>query len=568
MSIVLDKDHPVQIIDFGRDGTGGHLVFDVLGFCPGTIIAFSYSSHPDGLSEDGDFTFETRATYLGDDFILPILPASATRRDDFEINRNGKYEAPLLQGLLRYARITLKGGKSSFAEIGSLHFENRGTYATEPVTGEFNSSCGLLNRIWRSGMRTTALAAVPARDEPLTVTSRGGKACLGRSLPYLSDGAKRDRLVWSGDLWWGAINLFYGFSAAVPYLSGSLRMLAANQTPKGYIPACPRPETAPPPEAEDYGPFPSDEFAAWFIPAVYENHLYRGDDGLLKELLPAMERLMDYLVSHSCPENGLFEQRPETAKNAGALRFGEDSLHHRAYMNVLLLSCLEIMSSLSERGEYFAALAARLKKTIQKLFLLEGGGLAFSLESPAFSGEATALWHTLVESERGRYPYGKYSQIWHGKFQALAIRAIFENGMADEAIEAIESHNWPKTAAPEWRGLATAYECMYPHTSGWGDEAHPDAAISGILSKYLLGVSPLSPGFKTFAFKPCKSGKISFCSGKVPTPHGTIEAYWRHEKGNWLVRVLSPDSISGKLLLPGFPPKDIPGGHFEGTFPG
>ena len=55
-----------------------------------------------------DLLYATRATYLGEDFILPILPASADRYDLFEVTTAGIYRAALQQGVVRYARVTVE----------------------------------------------------------------------------------------------------------------------------------------------------------------------------------------------------------------------------------------------------------------------------------------------------------------------------------------------------------------------------------------------------------------------------------------------------------------------------
>lgn len=51
------------------------------------------------------------------------------------------------------------------------------------------------------------------------------------SRPFLADGAKRDRLPWSGDLDWAGRNVYYAFSDT-RYMLESLRMFARHQTPE------------------------------------------------------------------------------------------------------------------------------------------------------------------------------------------------------------------------------------------------------------------------------------------------------------------------------------------------
>jgi hypothetical protein len=61
---------------------------------------------------------------------------------------------------------------------------------------------------------------------------------------------------------------------------------------------------------------------------------------------------------------------------------------------------------------------------------------------------------------------------------------------------------------------------------------------------YILGVKPLSPGFKTFAVEPV-AGEIRQVSGSIPTPSGDIKVSWHiniDEQGN--------KSPQGKIIYP------------------
>ena len=104
--------------------------------------------------------------------------------------------------------------------------------------------------------------AIPARTSPLHLVTPVTNVVLGTTYAYLSDGAKRDRLVWSGDLWWAQYNMYAAFASDSPYMPGSLRMLAENQTPEGYVQACPYPESHGPLKDGDYGPFASERAAS------------------------------------------------------------------------------------------------------------------------------------------------------------------------------------------------------------------------------------------------------------------------------------------------------------------
>ena len=529
LSWPVGGERPVVVLDFGPDCEGGYPAFTTSDIEGAPTVRVSYACHPGGLCDTGDFTHETRATYLGPEVNLPIAPANTNRHDLFRIERPGRYTAPLQQGLVRYVRLALDIPGTAVT-ISDFALENRGTHATEPPVGAFDCSDPRLAAIWRMSVRTCQLAAIPARDAPVEVAAH-----CAATHAYLSDGAKRDRLVWSGDLWWAQRNMYAAWGYDNPYMPGSLRMLAENRTPEGYIQACPYPESHGPLASGDYGPFPSDEFAAWFVPVFWDHILHSGDRDLAVELFPAVRGLVAYLRLH-CRADGLFEQRPETSKHASALDFGEASVWHRAYMNILLWKTYRDAASLADWLEEGAlatdwrAAADALAPVIRTVFWdAEKGRFLGALEGDLYEGEANALalatrFCTPDEADAIRRTIVRHP---HGKFQALFIRGLFEYGFADDAMAHLWEHGWKDVLAPAWQGPRLTSECMSLHTRGWGDEAHPDTAIAGILTNYILGVEPTAPGFATYNVRPQPSAGVTSASGIVPTPWGRIHISWR-----------------------------------------
>ncbi len=103
-----------------------------------------------------------------------------------------------------------------------------------------------------------------------------------RTLSSIVDGGKRDRLLWTGDLYFGQRNVYYA-SGNPTYMRDSIKMMAFNQTPEGYVHASPYAERSVPPPSGDFGPFPSDEFAAWLAPVAWDHLLYTDDVETLKK---------------------------------------------------------------------------------------------------------------------------------------------------------------------------------------------------------------------------------------------------------------------------------------------
>lgn len=383
-----------------------------------------------------------------------------------------------------------------------------------------------------------------------------------RTLPYLADGAKRDRLIWSGDLYWAERNCFYAY-ANDRFLRGSLQMLAFNQTPEGYVEACPYAENVVPPASGDYGTFQSDEFAAWLIPVAADYLLYTGDRATLRGIWPAIEKLLGYLDRSMGPD-GLFRQRYETSKFAYSPYLGLGVTDSRAYMNILVWACRRDAAFLAETlgqpdvAKRLRVAADALKDRINAAFWDDAGGcFRESRENKAFSGQANsfALSIGFASDAQAKRIEPSLKVVWDPmKFQSLVSRGKFEYGYAAAGFRALtDCPNWLKLVSPDWKGLALTPESLFLNRKGWGDEAHPDTAIAGILSSYILGVVPTEPGFARFVFKPrLLNGAIAWAEGAVPIPNGgMIQAAW-HLDGRALT--LSLTVPAGTIADIGLPP--------------
>ena len=542
VSVVGDA---VARIDFGAAAAGGYAAFDVTDLdadVSNTVLRVAYACHPDGLSERGDFWRETSARYLGPDVDLPILPANIDRYELYRLDHTGHYRAKLLQGLVRYARFSLDS-KRGRVTVRNFRLVNDKVHSEGERSGWFTCSDERFVQLWEASVRTCELSAIPsyvATHVTPNVTT----------LPYLADGAKRDRLVWSGDLWFAERTFFYGFKPSAPYMRGSIDMLAANQTPEGYIQACPWPEQ-PPPGRGDWGPFGSDEFACWFVPVLQDYYLHTADLATVRRHYPKVVALMRYLAKYQRAD-GLFEQRKETCKHAAGLVFGGTSLHHRSYMNILLwktfIDAAYLADAVGAREEdEWRAAAEKLAVSVRKSFWNgDKGFFALSEEDGSMGAEANALALAVkfATKEEAVRIMPQMKRIGHGKFQQLAARGRFEYGDAEGALAMLEEHGWYKVLDKSWQGPRLTSECMKLVKKGWGDEAHPDTAIAFLYTNYILGIVPLEPGFRKFSFKPLGCHLLDRASGEVPTPHGPIRAAWWHEGGRLVWDVKSPDGTS------------------------
>jgi alpha-L-rhamnosidase len=118
--------------------------------------------------------------------------------------------------------------------------------------------------------------------------------------------------------------------------------------------------------------------------------------------------------------------------------------------------------------------------------------------------------------------------------------ALFHAGMDVEAVEFMRFH-WGEQLA---RGSTTGWEIFDPYSQHsavpWRlalgtrlrtSHCHVYSVLPAyLLSRYVLGVHPLQPGFSRFEVNPRPCGLL-WAKGKFPTPHGEIEIAWRAEGG-------------------------------------
>jgi alpha-L-rhamnosidase len=91
-------------------------------------------------------------------------------------------------------------------------------------------------------------------------------------------------------------------------------------------------------------------------------------------------------------------------------------------------------------------------------------------------------------------------------------------------------------------------------------DAVPDSAATSLahgwasgptsaLSKYVLGVRPVEPGYRTWLIEP-QTGDLTWAEGTVPTPFGPIAVGWQMTSQGLRLKVSVPQSTSGTVGLP------------------
>ncbi len=401
-----------------------------------------------------------------------------------------------------------------------------------------------------------------------------------RSAPFISDGAKRDRLPWIGDLDWAGRNVYYAFKDFTP-MPETLRMFAFHQTPEGYVWGTCYPENTKKPEIGDYGYYESDIFSAWIVPTLADYVLFTGDREFAKEIYPCIKQDVDYLWRF-VESDGLFNQRYATSK--GLWDHVLNDMGKFTYNNLIISEAFGeaayIAKEIGKEDDYaeFTERKNIVRAAIKKNFTSPEGFLTKSTTNRDMCEMANSLALSIGYFDNRNDAKAALDALLartpgHGKITALMIRGAYMYGFDVEAIKSLyqpgyqyvrenedfivydalenpnfdfASHhmhpaNWIK-ALNDWRGPQTTWECMtYPPIKdakggAWGDRSHPDTAIAHVLTGYTLGVLPEQAGFETFTFEP-HTALLTNAKGIIPSAYGDIKAEWEIKDNTMTVKI-------------------------------
>jgi hypothetical protein len=129
------------------------------------------------------------------------------------------------------------------------------------------------------------------------------------------------------------------------------------------------------------------------------------------------------------------------------------------------------------------------------------------------------------------------------------LEAHFEQGNDTKALALMTAptdrswkHMVESGTTITWEAWDQRYKPNQDWNHAWG------AAPANLLSRYVLGVKPLAPGWSRAVIRP-HPGPLKFAEGKIPTPRGPIALRWENSP-LFRLAITLPDGVSGKVELP------------------
>ncbi len=474
--------------------------------------------------------------------------------------------------------VTVTGSTLTVAIKGTQIYS--GTVPGMEASGSFGfaNAQGALSRA--TGLTVTSSTGTVLLSEKLTGpgTQHFIDVCLAGTnvTPSIMDGAMRDRLVWSGDMGISTLTVLCS-TFDNQYLTGSAEQFFRYQLADGSIPIAVPAQARGLPVTGSSGPPPSlstQDYTMMQVTDAYHYWMCSGDTGWLTENWKSIRGIMTWLAGQV---------------GADGLMSGAGPLATQMSTNAHYYGCLHQAQQMATAAgdtasapAYAVAGPARSASRINALLFNRaagmysastaqptvfdeiGNGYALLYGLPALdpSIDAETLAKNLTKALAGpKGPCEDSSQVPGGNIAPYEVGwevlGRLATGLTQGALDLIRQvwglmlpQNTPYYSGGCWEYIAqTGLPGLAAGTSlahGWSAGATP------ALSRYVLGVRPLTPGYRTFLAEP-QPGDLSWARGRVPTPRGPVAVDWTvsaHAAGSVTVTVDVPPGTHGYAGVP------------------
>jgi alpha-L-rhamnosidase len=153
--------------------------------------------------------------------------------------------------------------------------------------------------------------------------------------------------------------------------------------------------------------------------------------------------------------------------------------------------------------------------------------------------------------------------------QASHVRAL--DGHLGTAYELLRQDTPPSWLTMVDRGGTTVWEQWegvdsrgVPHGSL---NHYSTGAVATFLHRYVAGLRPTEPGYRTFEFRPQPGGGLTWATTRHLSPYGSIEVSWRLADRSVELDVLVPGGTAATVVWPGGEPHRVSPGRHRWTAP-
>ncbi|HEY1985282.1 MAG TPA: trehalase family glycosidase [Terracidiphilus sp.] len=545
-------------------GRGSYIVLD-FGQEVGGIVTLQFGNASDG-AQALSLAFTESPLYIG----LTSDTSNGGKGPDGSLSLNvtphGQYVMPeaKLRGGFRYLTVGLATSGTVELTGVSLRFTAAPTLIDlRAYKGSFTSNDDLLNRIWYAGAYTVQLDTIDptqGRVWPPPASGWLNNGVTGTGSTILTDGAKRDRMVWPGDLGIAGLTAYVSTGDTLS-VTNDLDTLFALQNSSGALPYM---------GPEACNGTVSDTYHLWTLVGVVDFYLYSGNRAWLIAHWPQIESAIKYSTA-KVDTHGLLsvDMTADWGRNAP----GGEEISANALLYHVLRGASFLASEVGDmkRAALYDAQASSLRAAIQsRLWNNSAGMYADKPGSSLFpqDGNALALWFGVPEPGAARAAISTNLKRRWNLFGAKTperpgIIGTFPGSMETMAhFAAGEDENALDLIRLEWGYMLTSrFGTGSTFWEGYGTDGRPtygtDTSLAhgwatgptGALTQYVAGIAPELSSSVQFHFIP-HPGDLSSVSATVPLAAGTVSVSWTRTASGFAASVNAPASVTGRYGVP------------------
>ena len=282
------------------------------------------------------------------------------------------------------------------------------------------------------------------------------------------------------------------------------------------------------------------EWAQHMIMMAWADWMYSGETNLIaryynrlrdEKLLLNLARQDGLIVSypdHSRLDQGDIVDWPAGERDGFVFEPVNAVVNAFHYRNLCEMRDIAAALGKADDAEFFAKRAVKVRESYNRAFFGRETGLYVDGEGTAHSSlhaNAAALAFGLVPAEckDGVADFlaskGMACSVY---FSQYLLESLFESGRAEDAIRLMSSGG-----ERSWLGMMEQGSTITMEAWSLGAKPNQDwnhawgTPPLNIISRYVLGIKPLRPGFSEVSMSP-QIGKLKHVEGRVPTPHGAI----------------------------------------------
>jgi alpha-L-rhamnosidase len=242
---------------------------------------------------------------------------------------------------------------------------------------------------------------------------------------------------------------------------------------------------------------------------------------------------------------------------------------HRSAATVVRVA--EVLGRPEDQGRPYRAIAEGSLEAWRREFIRDDGtlmvqtqashvrALAFGLVPAELRTATAARLAELVGQANGHLATGFLST-------AYLLPVLAEAGYLGLAYELLRQDTAPSWLTMVDRGATTMWEDWdgvdssgVPHGSL---NHYSKGAVAAFLHRYVAGLRPVMPGYRTFEVRPRPGGGITWASTRHVGPFGQIDVTWSVEDGSMELDLSVPGGSTATVVMPGAEPHDVgPGRH-------